>query len=79
MPPEAWIEGHAAGMRDINDINAFSVAGMASDHECWTDQAVPDKLRRGVFIELRHHALPEVLRVLVAAGQQGSVAIRAVH
>lgn len=63
------IEGHAAGMRDPVEISAFAAAGMASDHEAWTSQEVLDKLRRGLFIELRPHSLPEVIRDLIARGQ----------
>ncbi len=63
------VEGHAAGMRGINDINAFAAAGMASDHEAWTTEEVQDKLRRGLFIELRPHSLPEMIKGLLAAGQ----------
>jgi adenine deaminase len=64
------IEGHAAGMRDIADINAFAAAGMASDHEAWTAEEVQDKLRRGLFMELRPHSLKEMITGLIAAGQQ---------
>jgi adenine deaminase len=64
------VEGHAAGMRAIDDINAFAAAGMASDHECWTAAEVMDKLRRGLFIELRPHSATDVLRELVAQGQE---------
>ena len=63
------VEGHAAGMRAINDINAFAAAGMASDHEAWTTQEVQDKLRRGLFIELRPHSAPDIIKGLIAAGQ----------
>jgi adenine deaminase len=63
------VEGHAAGMRAIDDINAFAAAGMASDHEAWTTQEVQDKLRRGLFIELRPHSLAEIVTGLRAAGQ----------
>lgn len=64
------VEGHAAGMRNINDINAFAGAGMASDHEAWTPEEVADKLRRGLFMELRPHSLKEIISSLLAAGQQ---------
>ncbi|ODT81861.1 MAG: adenosine deaminase [Pelagibacterium sp. SCN 64-44] len=64
------VEGHAAGMRDINDINAFAGAGMASDHEAWTLEEVQDKLRRGLFMQLRPHSLTEVISGLLEAGQQ---------
>ncbi len=63
------IEGHAAGMREIHDISAFAAAGMASDHEAWTAEEVTDKLRRGLFIEVRPHSAPDIFRGLIAAGQ----------
>ena len=63
------VEGHAAGMRGIDDINAFAAAGMASDHEAWTTGEVQDKLRRGLFIELRPHSAPDIIKGLLAAGQ----------
>jgi len=64
------VEGHAAGMRAINDINAFAAAGMASDHEAWTLEEVQDKLRRGLFMEIRPHSLPDIVKGLIASGQQ---------
>ncbi|KRA94998.1 adenosine deaminase [Devosia sp. Root685] len=64
------VEGHAAGMRGINDINAFAGAGMASDHEAWTPDEVADKLRRGLFMELRPHSLKDIVTGLLAKGQQ---------
>ncbi len=64
------VEGHAAGMRAIDDINAFAAAGMASDHEAWTAEEVADKLRRGLFMELRPHSLGEIIRGLLAEGQE---------
>jgi adenine deaminase len=64
------VEGHAAGMRAINDINAFASAGMASDHEAWTPEEVADKLRRGLFMEIRPHSLKEIVGGLLASGQQ---------
>lgn len=64
------VEGHAAGMRAIDDINAFAAAGMASDHEAWTTEEVADKLRRGLFMELRPHSLQDMVKGLLADGQQ---------
>jgi adenine deaminase len=64
------VEGHAAGMRAIDDINAFAGAGMASDHEAWTLEEVEDKLRRGLFMELRPHSLKDIVSGLLAAGQE---------
>ena len=62
------VEGHAAGLRELPEINAFAAAGMASDHEAWTPQEVRDKLRRGLFMELRPHSLPEIVKALLADG-----------
>ncbi|QQR38335.1 adenine deaminase [Devosia rhizoryzae] len=64
------VEGHAAGMRAIDDINAFAAAGMASDHEAWTPEEVADKLRRGLFMEIRPHSLKEIVTGLLASGQE---------
>jgi adenine deaminase len=64
------VEGHAAGMRAVDDINAFAAAGMASDHEAWTPEEVADKLRRGLFMEIRPHSLKEIIGGLLAAGQE---------
>lgn len=62
------VEGHAAGLRDAARINAFAGAGMASDHEAWTPEEAWDKLRTGLFLELRVHSLPEIIAGLLARG-----------
>jgi adenine deaminase len=62
------VEGHAAGLRGLNEINAFAAAGMASDHEAWTPEEVRDKLRRGLFMELRPHSLADMVKGLLADG-----------
>jgi adenine deaminase len=64
------IEGHAAGIRDLPTINAFAAAGLASDHEAWTAEEVLDKLRRGLFMELRPHSLTEMIGGLLEVGLQ---------
>ncbi len=62
------VEGHAAGMRDIADICAFAAAGMASDHEAWTAAEAMDKLRRGLFLEIRPHSRAEMIGGLLEMG-----------
>jgi adenine deaminase len=62
------VEGHAAGLRDAARINAFAGAGMASDHEAWTVEEAWDKLRAGLFLELRVHSLPEIIAGFLARG-----------
>jgi adenine deaminase len=64
------IEGHGAGLRAPPEINAFAAAGLASDHEAWTAEEAIDKMRRGIFIEIRPHSMPEIIRGLSAAGLQ---------
>jgi len=59
------IEGHASGLRDLPSINAFAAAGLASDHEVQTAEETWDKLSRGLFIELRIYAMPEIIKYLL--------------
>jgi adenine deaminase len=62
------VEGHGAGLRELPEINAFAAAGLASDHEAWTPEEAIDKLRRGIFLEIRPHSLPDIVKVLLASG-----------
>ncbi|MDP2086745.1 MAG: adenine deaminase C-terminal domain-containing protein [Gemmobacter sp.] len=62
------VEGHAAGIRDLPRINAFAAAGMASDHEAWTAEEAWDKLRHGLFLEIRPHSMPEIIGGLLERG-----------
>jgi len=64
------VEGHAAGLKELPEINAFAAAGLSSDHEAWTPEEVREKLRRGLFMELRPHSLPDIVKGLLADGQQ---------
>lgn len=62
------VEGHAAGMKAIDDLNAFAAAGLASDHEAWTPAEAWDRLRRGLFVELRPHSLTDIIKGLIDGG-----------
>lgn len=62
------VEGHASGLRDLPAINAFAAAGLASDHEVQTPEETWDKLQRGIFVELRIYAMPEIIEFLLAKG-----------
>jgi adenine deaminase len=62
------VEGHASGLRDLASINAFAAAGLASDHEVQTPEETWDKLSRGLFIELRIYAMPEIIKFLLVKG-----------
>lgn len=64
----AVVEGHAAGIRDVPTINAFAAAGLSSDHEAWTVEEFWEKLTHGLFMELRPHSLPDVIKGLLERG-----------
>jgi len=64
------VEGHASGLRDLPSINAFAAAGLASDHEVQTPEETWDKLTRGLFVELRIYAMPEIIAWLIKKGLQ---------
>lgn len=62
------VEGHGSGLRDLPSINAFAAAGLSSDHEAWTPEEAWDKLRRGIFIEIRPHSMPDIIAGLLQRG-----------
>ena len=64
----AVVEGHAAGIRDLPNINAFAASGIASDHEAWTPEEAFDKLQAGLFVEIRIHTGPEIIKGLLEMG-----------
>ncbi|WP_428925733.1 adenine deaminase [Marinibacterium sp. SX1] len=64
----AVVEGHAAGIRDLPNINAFSASGITSDHEAWTAQEAFDKLQAGLFVEIRIHTGAEIIAGLLERG-----------
>lgn len=64
----AVVEGHAAGIRDLPNINAFAASGIASDHEAWTAEEAFDKLQSGLFVEIRIHTGAEIIAGLLDRG-----------
>ena len=62
------VEGHGAGLKSMGQINAFAAAGLASDHEVQTPEETWDKLRHGLFIEIRIHNMEEIVRYLLDKG-----------
>ncbi|QQA44209.1 adenine deaminase [Pelagovum pacificum] len=64
------VEGHAAGLTELPEINAFAAAGLASDHEGRGAREVREKLRRGLFCEIRPQSMEEIFAGLIAEGQQ---------
>ncbi len=47
------VEGHGSGLRTLPEINAFAAAGLSSDHEVRENAEGLEKLRRGIFLEVR--------------------------
>lgn len=47
------VEGHGSGLRTLPEINAFAASGLSSDHEVRENAEGLEKLRRGIFLEVR--------------------------
>jgi adenine deaminase len=62
------VEGHGSGLTDPNSINAFSSAGLSSDHEVRLPEEGLEKLRRGVFLEVRVDTLRDLFPQLIKLG-----------
>jgi adenine deaminase len=62
------IEGHGAGLWDIDRINAFAAAGLSSDHETRIAQEAWDKMQRGIFLELRDENIERAVPLFVQKG-----------
>ncbi len=59
------VEGHGSGLTDVNVINAFSAAGLSSDHSVRLAQEGWDKLRRGITIQMTPNTIPALVPRLV--------------
>lgn len=68
MAARGVVEGHGAGLRDLPNINAYAAAGLASDHEAWTAEEAWDKLRHGLFVEIRVHTMDDIIKGLIERG-----------
>lgn len=62
------VEGHGSGLRDIHSINAFAAAGLSSDHEVRQMEEGLEKLRRGVFLEVRVDTVRTLFPYLIEQG-----------
>lgn len=58
------IDGHAPELSG-NDLNAYIVAGVYSDHECSTFENALEKLRKGQFIMIREGTAAHNLKALM--------------
>ncbi len=57
------IDGHAPGLTG-NELNAYTAAGIRSDHECSTLEEALEKLRRGQYIMIREGTAARNLKAL---------------
>ncbi len=62
------VEGHGSGLHGIAEINAFAAAGLSSDHEVRLAEEGLEKLRRGVFLEVRTTATRPLFEKLLELG-----------
>ncbi|MEM1112499.1 MAG: adenine deaminase C-terminal domain-containing protein [Pseudomonadota bacterium] len=62
------IEGHGSGLRSVDEINAFAASGLSSDHEVRLAEEGLEKLKRGVFLEVRTSATPVLFPYLIESG-----------
>ncbi|EAQ98187.2 adenine deaminase [Congregibacter litoralis] len=62
------VEGHGAGLVTSAEINAFAAAGLSSDHEVRLPDEGLEKLRRGVFLEVKVRAMRDLFPFLIKEG-----------
>jgi adenine deaminase len=62
------IDGHGAGLRDLDQINAFAAAGLSSDHETRAAEEAWDKLQHGLFLQLRDENIERAMPLFVRKG-----------
>ena len=58
------IDGHAPGLSG-KELNAYCVAGVASDHECCTTREALEKIKRGQWIMIREGTAAKNLKALL--------------
>ena len=62
------IDGHGAGLQDLDRINAFAAAGLTSDHETRVAEEAWDKLKHGLFLQLRDENIERAIPLFVKNG-----------
>lgn len=59
------IDGHCPGITG-NELNAYTVAGVTTDHECTTVEEMYDRINNGMYVQLRQgsacHELAKLLK-----------------
>ena len=62
------VEGHGSGLVETDTINAFAAAGLSSDHEVRLPREGLEKLRAGVFLEVRVDTAVDLFPFLIENG-----------
>ena len=62
------IDGHGAGLWDLDRINAFAATGLTSDHETRKAEEAWEKLRHGLFLQLRDENIERAVPLFVKNG-----------
>jgi adenine deaminase len=66
-------DGHAPLLKG-NDLNAYILAGIQSDHECTRRDEAEEKLRRGMYIFIREGSTEQNIADLIGLVTQNNVA-----
>ncbi len=64
----ATVEGHGSGLVKVDEINAFAASGLASDHEVRQLEEGLEKVRRGIFLEVRVDTIRTLFPYLIEQG-----------
>ncbi|MBQ9157749.1 MAG: adenine deaminase [Erysipelotrichaceae bacterium] len=62
----AFLQGHASGLAG-NGLDAYAISGIQSNHECSTSEQVIDRLRRGMYTDLKSSSLVDNFSTLLKA------------
>lgn len=62
------VEGHGKGLQQPDQINAFAAAGLTSDHDTDLPPEGLEKIRRGIFVEMRPESVRKLFPFLLQQG-----------
>ncbi len=60
------VDGHSPGVRGAA-LNAYAASGVKTDHACTTTEEMLDRLRRGMYVQMRDGSACHDLKTLVCA------------
>ncbi|KHD35907.1 adenine deaminase [Clostridium acetobutylicum] len=58
------VDGHAPSVRG-NELNAYNLAGIKTDHECSSIEEMNEKIRNGMYIAIREGSAAKNLDILI--------------